>query len=679
MRSCETLNIIHPGQNDMRDEDKAKEQLIGELAEIRHRADALRAEHSRIEKVMRMAIEISNEEKAKTDAIIAAIGDGISIQDRDFKVLYQNEVHKNLMGDRKGEYCYKAYANNAQVCPGCPVAGSFVDGRIHVFEKAARREESDFCVEIKASPLRDSDGQIVAGIEVVRDITERKKAEEALFSAESKFRNLVEQSLIGIYIIRDDRFVYVNPKFAEIVGYTQEELLSSVKVMDLILEEDRELVAENVSKRLRGEVQSIHYTFRGIRKDGTVVDVEVQGTVTSYDGKRAIIGSLLDISMRRKMEYELQKAQKLESLGVLAGGLAHQFNNILTALTGNIMLAKMYAKPGTEVSDILSEAEKASLKASDLTRQLLTFSKGGAPFTKTLSLKELIRDLAGFVAKESAVRCEAFVPQNLWPVEADEGQIRQAITNLLANACQAMPLGGLVKISAENVIADPALMPSLREGAYVKLAITDQGAGIEKNYMDKIFDPFFTTKQKGSGLGLTSAFSIVRSHNGRITVESEIGIGTTFTIYLPAALGKTPEEKAGGKVFLPGDRRILVMDDEDMVRNVIDRMLGQCGCTASFARDGREMIELYRKGMESGRPFDAVIIDLIIAGGMGGKEAVQKLLEVDPHANAIVSSGYSEDLVMSNFREFGFKGVLAKPYNLSELGKVLSEVISGDR
>ena len=663
----------------MRNENKTKEQLIEELAEIRRQADALKAEHARIEKVMRMAIEMSNEEKAKTDAIIAAIGDGISIQDRDFKILYQNEVHKNLIGDRKGEYCYKAYANNAHVCPGCPVAGSFMDGRIHVLEKTAGGKESDFCVEIKASPLRDSDGQIVAGIEVVRDITERKKAEAALFSAESKFRNLVEQSIIGIYIIRDDRFVYVNPKFAEIVGYTQEELLSSVKVMDLILEEDRKLVAENVSKRLRGEVQSIHYTFRGIRKDGTVVDVEVQGTVTSYDGKRAIIGSLLDISMRRKMEYELQKAQKIESLSVLAGGLAHQFNNILTALTGNIMLAKMYAKPGTEVSDILSEAEKASLKASDLTRQLLTFSKGGAPFTRTLSLKELIRDLTGFVAKESAVRCEASVPQNLWPVEADEGQIRQAITNLLTNACQAMPLGGLVKISAENVIADPALIPSLREGAYVKLAIADQGTGIENSHMDKIFDPFFTTKQKGSGLGLTSAFSIVRSHNGRITVESEIGLGTTFTIYLPAALGKTPEEKAREKVFLPGDRRILVMDDEDMVRNVIDRMLGQCGCTASFARDGREMIELYSESMESGRPFDAVIIDLIIAGGMGGKEAVQKLLEVDPHARAIVSSGYSEDLIMSNFREFGFKGVLAKPYNLSELGKVISEVISGDR
>jgi two-component system cell cycle sensor histidine kinase/response regulator CckA len=281
-----------------------------------------------------------------------------------------------------------------------------------------------------------------------------------------------------------------------------------------------------------------------------------------------------------------------------------------------------------------------------------------------------------YAAKESAVRYESSIPENLWPVEADEGQIRQAITNLLANARQAMPLGGVVRIAAENVIADPASLPSLHEGAYVKLAITDQGTGIEKKHMDKIFDPFFSTKQEASGLGLTSAFSIIRSHDGRITVESEVGIGATFTVYLPAARGKSPAETAGEKVFLLGDKRILVMDDEDMVRNVIERMLDQFGCKASFARDGREMLELYKKGLESGRPFDAVIIDLIIAGGMGGREAAQKLLEIDPGAKAIVSSGYSEDMIMSNFREHGFRGVLAKPYNLSDLGKVLHEVIS---
>ncbi len=663
----------------MTDKEKTKEELIRELEGARRKVEgmeALKTEHIRIEKIMKMAVEMANEEKAKTAAIIAAMGDGISIQDRDFRVLYQNEVHKSLVGDRKGEICYKAYSRRADVCEGCPVAEAFADGRIHVLEKALTRDDEVTHIEIKASPLRDAEGRIIAGIEMVRDITERKQAEAALLSAEAKFRNLVEQSLIGIYIIQDGMFVYANPKFAEITGYTQKELLSSVGVMDLTFEEDRGIVADNISRRMSGEVQSMHYTFRGVRKDGAIIDCEVQGTATSYEGSPAIIGSLLDISMRRKMEYELQRTQRLESLGVLAGGLAHQFNNILTALTGNIMLAKMYAKPGSEMSDILTEAEKASLKAQDLTRQLLTFSKGGTPLTKALSLREMLRNLVGYIIHEPAVQCECVIPENLWPVEADEGQIRQAITNLVANACQAMPLGGVLRISAENTIADPAMSPSLSGGAYVKLSISDQGTGIKKSHLEKIFDPFFTTKQKGSGLGLTSAFSIVRSHNGRLTVESEIGVGTTFSVYLPAALGKIAGKNAPEKVFLSGSTRILVMDDEDMVRNVVERMLGQCGCTATFARDGQEMLDHYKREMESGHPFDAVIIDLIIAGGMGGKEAVRKLLQLDPRAKAIVSSGYSEDTIISQFREFGFKGMLPKPYNLSELGKALYEVIS---
>ena len=663
----------------MKDKEKTKDQLISELEEARRKVEGmegLKAEHLRIEKIMKMAVEMANDEKAKTAAIIAALGDGISIQDRDFRVLYQNELHKGMAGDRKGELCYKAYSHRADVCPGCPIAEAFADGRIHVLEKAVQRDDGLTHIEIKASPLRDAEGRIIAGIEMVRDISERKRAESALLSAEAKFRNLVEQSLLGICILQNERFVYTNPKFAEIFGYTQEELLSSVGVADLIVEEDRGLVAGNIDKRLSGEVQSIHYTFRGVRKDGEIIDCEVQGTATSYEGRPAIIGSLLDISMRRKMEQELRKTQRLESLGVLAGGLAHQFNNILTALTGNIMLAKMYAKPGSEMSDILAEAEKASLKAQDLTRQLLTFSKGGAPLTKALSLKEMVRNLAGYIIQEPSVRCECVIPENLWPVEADEGQIRQAITNLIANACQAMPLGGVLRISAENTIEDPASSPALGQGAYVKLSISDQGTGIKKSHLDKIFDPFFTTKQKGSGLGLTSAFSIVRSHNGRITVESEIGVGTTFTVFLPAALGKIAGEPSPERYYLSGNKRILVMDDEDIVRNVVERMLGQCGCTATFARDGQEMLDKYKKEMESGRTFDAVIIDLIIAGGMGGKEAVGKLLELDPRARAIVSSGYSEDKIMSHFREFGFKGMLPKPYTLSELGKVLHEVIS---
>jgi CheY-like chemotaxis protein len=266
---------------------------------------------------------------------------------------------------------------------------------------------------------------------------------------------------------------------------------------------------------------------------------------------------------------------------------------------------------------------------------------------------------------------------NLWPVEADEAQIRQAFVNLVINAREAMPSGGTIRIRAENKEAGSLQLSSLDPGDYVMVTISDQGTGIAKGHMEKIFDPFFTTKKQSSGLGLTNTFSIIKSHKGHISVESEEGTGTTVTFYLPAAPDKVPEENVERKFFLEGNKRILVMDDEDLVRNVIDRMLTQCGCTASFARDGEEMIRLYKEGLENGTPFDAVLIDLIIAGGMGGREAVRQLLKMDPDAKAIVSSGYSEDSTMSAFKTFGFSGVLAKPYSISELGKVLNDVIFG--
>ncbi len=380
-----------------------------------------------------------------------------------------------------------------------------------------------------------------------------------------------------------------------------------------------------------------------------------------------------------QLQEDLKRSQKLESLAILAGGLAHQFNNIMTALTGNIILAKMYAKPGSEVSDILIEAEKASLMAQDVTRQLLTFSRGGSPLFKIVSLNGIIAEFAGISSINSNIECEISLPLNLWPVEADETQIRQAIANLVINAKEAMPSGGTITVKAENIDGGSLQLPSLGTEDYIKVTVSDQGTGIEKTNLEKIFDPFFTTKTQGSGLGLTNTFSIIKNHKGHIFVESDEGVGTTFTIYLPAARGKVPEENAGAEFFLKGNKRILVMDDEDMVRNVIDRMLMQCGCTASFARDGAEMIKLYTESLENGTPFDAVIIDLIIAGGMGGREAVRRLLDIDPHAKAIVSSGYSDDAIMSAFKTFGFKGALAKPYSIPELGKVLSDVIFGTK
>jgi CheY-like chemotaxis protein len=383
------------------------------------------------------------------------------------------------------------------------------------------------------------------------------------------------------------------------------------------------------------------------------------------------------------MEQELQKIQKLESIGILAGGIAHDFNNILTAILGNISLAKMEANPKDEIYERLVEAEKASLQAKNLTQQLLTFSKGGAPIKKTESITEVIKDSAEFALRGSNVKCEFFIPNDIWPVEVDKGQISQVISNLIINADQAMPEGGIIKVRVENVAPVGAVRPCqpvaelpIKDGKYVKIEIEDDGIGIPKEHLPKIFDPYFTTKQKGSGLGLATSYSIIKRHDGYIAVESELGVGTTFYIYLPASSKQILTKKDAEERLILSKGRILVMDDEEVVRDVAGIMLKRIGYDVEFADDGAEALELYKKAEESGQPFDAVIVDLTIQGGMGGEQMIKKLLEIDPNVKAIVSSGYSTDAIMSNFKQYGFSGVVTKPYRIAELSETLYKVLT---
>ncbi|TAN40838.1 MAG: PAS domain-containing sensor histidine kinase [Nitrospirae bacterium] len=661
----------------MKNEEKTREDLIEELAEACRQAsefEKLKAEFKRVENVMRQAVIMAGEEKARTEAIIAAIGDGISVQDTNFRVLLQNQNHKDMVGDHIGEFCYKAFQGRDAVCEGCHLAESFIDGKVHVKEQTRTTDRGIIYYEIKSSPLTDATGKIIAGIEAVRDITQRKQIEMALYAAETKFRTLIEQSFVGIYIIQDNLLVYVNPRFSEIFGYAPGELVSKPAI-DLVTEESREIVAENIRKRLSGEVKTVHYTFKGRRKDGAILDLEAQGTVAELNNCRVIIGTVIDITERRRLEREALKVEKLESLGMLAAGIAHEYNNVLTAITGNIQLAKMYAKPGSEIADILSEAEKGSQKAEKLTRQLIVFSKGGTLFKKIITAEELFEGLTA-LQDDSPIRCELSLQKDLWPVEVDEEQIRQALTNIIENARESMSSGGLITVEAENIEAAPAAIPSIREGRYLKLSVSDQGSGIAEPCIERIFEPFFTTKHKGVGLGLTTAFSIIQGHDGYITVESQAGTGTIFHIYIPAARAATQQNDRNRRIPV-GRRNILVMDDDELVRHVVERMLNQCGCNAAFSNNGEEMLSKYAEALEVGHPFDVVIIDLIIASGMGGKHAIKKLLELDPHARAIVSSGYSEDLIMANYRDYGFKAALPKPYRIPRLSQVLHEVLTG--
>ena len=381
------------------------------------------------------------------------------------------------------------------------------------------------------------------------------------------------------------------------------------------------------------------------------------------------------VAEKLKIEEQLLRTRQLESLGILAGGIAHDFNNLLTAILGNASLAKVYAKPGDKIHTKLEEVERASAKARDLTQQLLTFSKGGAPVKRVTSITDVIRDSSRFTLRGSQSICELFLAKDLWPVEADEGQFSQVIGNLCINADQAMPEGGVVEIRAENVMLDKGRVGNLEPGRYVKISITDSGLGIPEEHLSKIFVPYFTTKQKGSGLGLATSHSIVDKHGGFITVESEIGTGTTFHIYLPASAKILENEEQSSKATITGNGKILLMDDEEYIRDTAGEMLSYAGYTVGYAKDGAEAIDLFVRAKESGDPYDAVIMDLTIPGGMGGKETLQNLLKIAPDVKAIVSSGYANTPIMSDFKRYGFKGVIAKPYCTEELCKAVQILI----
>lgn len=382
------------------------------------------------------------------------------------------------------------------------------------------------------------------------------------------------------------------------------------------------------------------------------------------------------ITEKLRMEEELFKARQLESLGILAGGIAHDFNNLLTAILGNTSLAKMFAKPGEKIYCRLEDVEKASVRARDLTHQLLTFSKGGAPIKKVTSIAEVIMDTTRFALRGSKSRCEIQIQDDLWPVEVDEGQISQVINNLTINADQAMPGGGVIMVNVMNVTLEKDQVVTLPPGRYIRIAIQDCGMGIPEDQLTKIFTPYFTTKQKGSGLGLATSYSIINKHSGLISVESELGSGTTFLIYLPATEKTVSDREAAAPLVTANCGKILVMDDEELIRNTAGEILSTCGYTVVFADDGAEAVALYREEMAKGSPFDAVVLDLTIPGGMGGVETMQRLIEADPEVRGIVSSGFANGPIMADFKAYGFTGVIAKPYHSEELCRVVNHVIA---
>jgi PAS domain S-box-containing protein len=530
--------------------------------------------------------------------------------------------------------------------------------------------ELEHKVQQSTSHLKEANEQLQ------RDIQVRMQTEADLKKSEAKYRALSNHAGDGILLAdTQGNLLEANKKMEEMLGYPLGELLS----LDFVqIHPDQERV--KARKALAKVVNQGSVSITGdwlVRRDGRKIPVDMTANLVEYNGERIIQGIYRDISERRKAEAERLKFSKLESLGTLAGGIAHDFNNILTAILGNIDLAMLESGEEEQLQERLTKAEQACLKAQTLAKQLLTFAKGGTPIKKTTALAGLLRESASLALAGSKARCEFFLPEELWAVEVDAGQTDQVISNLLINADQSMPEGGIIKVRAENVLLGEESSLPLPPGKYMRISFTDQGSGIAPQYLDKIFDPYFTTKKKGSGLGLATAYSIIKSHSGHLTVESEVGVGTTFLIYLPATdlESPAPEEAKETRKPLMGRGRILVMDDEELVLEVVGKILTYWGYEVEFAREGRQAIDSYARAMMSGQVYDGVILDLTVPGGMGGQETLKQLQAMDPRVKAIVSSGYSDDPIMADFEKYGFAGGVAKPYKAAELMKILDNVI----
>ncbi len=536
--------------------------------------------------------------------------------------------------------------------------------------------------EVSFNPVYDGD-KVVGFCEYTRDITEQKMREEQLrkdrVQSEENYQLLFEKMMDGFAvheIILDDqgrpvdyRFLNVNPGFEALTGLSAKNIIG--RTVREVMPDIEEHWIETYGKiALGGEATRFENYSQPLDRHYEVHAFRPQA------GQFACV--FQDVTARKRLEDEQRKTERLESVGILAGGIAHDFNNLLASITASIQLARWKLDPQSESARMLAESEQACVRASALTRQLLTFARGGHPVKKTVHLSNKLPDWVEFALHGSKASARFDIAEDLWPVSADTGQLSQCLHNLVINADQAMPTGGTISVKAENVVIDPKdkdQSPSISPGDYVKIEIADQGIGIAKKILPKIFDPYFTTKQAGSGLGLATCYSIIRNHGGHLQAHSVLGEGSRFQILLPATEDVASKKDPITQAIVYGSGRVLLMDDDQQIQTVAGELIRALGYQVDVAADGQGAIEMYQAASKNGKPYAVLVLDLTIRGGMGGAETIKQLLAIDPKVRAIVSSGYSNDPVMANYRDHGFAGVVSKPYGITELANALSQVI----
>lgn len=619
----------------------------------------------------------------KYHALFEATTDAIFLETLDGHILDCNSAALVLFGYTREEMLGLKVTDlvPAEVARTLPslITEELTTGGFFVEAVNRRRNGDLFPVEVSSRVVHiGREAQVVV---FVRDITERKKAASALEA--EKERLAVTLRSIGDGVIATDeqgRIVLINRVAEEMTGWTQAEAAGRpLEEVFHIVNEKTRMRADNPAQRvLKSGITAglANNTVLVTRGGGEHLIADSAAPIRDSRSKTiGVVVAFREITELRRLEEERLRAQKLESLGLLAGGIAHDFNNILTGILGNISLARMALQSGGDHPSLLQEAEKACMRAKDLSQQLLTFARGGAPVRQMTSMAGLVKDTVEFCLRGSNVRADLHISVDLWPAEVDPGQIAQVVNNVVLNSKQAMPGGGVLVVRVENADLEQGGPHPVDPGRYVRITVKDTGIGVPREYLQKIFDPFFTTKPQSSGLGLTTSYAIVRKHGGNLLLESELGVGTVAHILLPASRAILPAPPEEDRPAPRGTGRVLVMDDEDTVRNVAVRVLEYLGYEPTAARNGTQAVQEYKKAMESGHPYAAVVLDLTVPGEMGGREALEKLKALDPKVRAIVASGYSSDSCMSNYRACGFAGAVIKPFTVNEVGRVVHAVL----
>jgi two-component system, cell cycle sensor histidine kinase and response regulator CckA len=617
-----------------------------------------------------------------TTQVIDTMAQGLTLADNEGKFKLVNQAYARMLGYSIQELIGKSafdLTHPDELKDLGETRQRRLAGETSSYEVRIRKQDNSYLsASITGTPFYEKE-VVVGMLATYTDLTERKRFEENLRQGEKLYRSLVEQLPFVTYIFVNTpkpKVTYVSPQSTQLLGLPPEDCMAEPLLWYTHLHPDDKPIMINSYAESSKQLSMFQMEYRFIRPDGRTLWIRDTATPILDENNQLLFyqGVAEDITTEKKTVEEQLIAGKLESLGQLAGGIAHDFNNLLTAVLGSLALIKLTVPNDTEIVEYVENAETASLRARDLTKQLLTFAKGGTPVKQVSDLRQLLKEVVQPILNGATVQPHFEITPDLWFCEVDSGQISRVIQNLVTNAVQAMPEGGTLLIKAENLTLAEKAVATLKADNYVKISLKDEGVGIKSENLALIFDPYFTTKPTAVGLGLAVCYSIIKQHNGIIEVESKVGQGATFHIYLPAKIGVSLISPV--PVIPPAyKKRILIMDDDTMIRKSLRSLLNRLGYNVEEAANGAEAISMYQNALNNAQKFDVIIMDLTVPDGMGGKEATRRILEIEPTAAIIVSSGYSDDPIMSNYQEYGFIDVLPKPYNLKNLIASLDRIM----